>query len=289
MYHGEKVPGFPQHPHRGFETITATLTGLIDHTDSKGNAGRYGHGDLQWMTAGGGVVHGEMFPLVEDSKENPLRFFQIWLNLPARNKMVAPDFKMHWAHEIKRVNTESGAVVTVWAGTFGEDNQAPPPPSQSWAADKANAVAIYHLAVPRGASVTLPTARSDANRAAYFVEGKGLQISSQKVPPLSFVVLNPAVETKLENTGDGDIEILVLQGQPIGEPVVQHGPFVMNTQNEIQQAFHDYRRTQFGGWPWDEDAMVFPREKQRFAYLAGKEIVPPRIVDQGGNPISDYC
>eukprot|EP00242_Pyramimonas_sp_CCMP2087_P012583 CAMPEP_0198221842 /NCGR_PEP_ID=MMETSP1445-20131203/85534_1 /TAXON_ID=36898 /ORGANISM="Pyramimonas sp., Strain CCMP2087" /LENGTH=144 /DNA_ID=CAMNT_0043900143 /DNA_START=187 /DNA_END=618 /DNA_ORIENTATION=+ len=87
MYHGDKVPGFPCHPHRGFETITATVTGLIDHTDSKGNAGRYGHGDLQWMTAGSGVQHGEMFPLVNDSAPNPTRFFQLWLNLPKASKM----------------------------------------------------------------------------------------------------------------------------------------------------------------------------------------------------------
>jgi redox-sensitive bicupin YhaK (pirin superfamily) len=94
MYHGDLIPGFPQHPHRGFETITATMEGLIDHTDSCGNAGRYGHGDLQWMTAGKGVVHGEMFPLINDKTPNPLRLFQIWLNLPAKNKMVDPAFAM---------------------------------------------------------------------------------------------------------------------------------------------------------------------------------------------------
>ena len=90
MYHGTKVPGFPQHPHRGFETITATIDGIIDHADSVGNAGRYGQGDVQWMTAGKGVVHSEMFPLLNKSSDNPTRFFQIWLNLPAANKMVDP-------------------------------------------------------------------------------------------------------------------------------------------------------------------------------------------------------
>lgn len=94
MYHGDRIPGFPQHPHRGFETITATLEGLIDHTDSMGNAGRYGHGDLQWMTAGKGIVHGEMFPLINTKKSNPTKFFQIWINLPSRSKMVEPAFKM---------------------------------------------------------------------------------------------------------------------------------------------------------------------------------------------------
>ena len=94
MYHGDDIPGFPQHPHRGFETMTATLSGVIDHADSVGNAGRYGGGDLQWMTAGKGVVHGEMFPLVNSNGPNTLKLFQIWLNLPRKNKMVDPDFVM---------------------------------------------------------------------------------------------------------------------------------------------------------------------------------------------------
>jgi redox-sensitive bicupin YhaK (pirin superfamily) len=94
MYHGDDIPGFPQHPHRGFETLTATVTGIIDHADSVGNAGRYGQGDLQWMTAGRGVVHGEIFPLANEDKPNPLKLFQIWLNLPRKSKMVDPDFVM---------------------------------------------------------------------------------------------------------------------------------------------------------------------------------------------------
>ncbi len=107
MYHGVKIPGFPQvitslhyviihsqHPHRGFETITVALSGLVDHTDSMGNAGRYGNGDLQWMTAGNGIVHGENFPLINMDKPNPLRMFQLWLNLPKANKMVPPCFVM---------------------------------------------------------------------------------------------------------------------------------------------------------------------------------------------------
>jgi len=86
FYHGHRIPGFPRHPHRGFETITATIDGIIDHADSVGNAGRYGGGDLQWMTAGSGIQHAEMFPLVNDDKANPSRFFQIWLNLPSWKK-----------------------------------------------------------------------------------------------------------------------------------------------------------------------------------------------------------
>ena len=100
MYHGERVPGFPQHPHRGFETVTVARQGFIDHSDSLGASARFGEGDLQWMTAGRGIVHSEMFPLLQQEADNPTELFQIWLNLPARSKMVDPYFSMFWRHHI---------------------------------------------------------------------------------------------------------------------------------------------------------------------------------------------
>src|SRR5215217_6216801 len=108
MYHGQVVPGFPAHPHRGFETVTIVRRGLIDHSDSLGAAARFGQGDVQWVTAGRGIVHAEMFPLLDRAAPNPLELFQIWLNLPARNKMADPHFTMFWSHEIPRqVSTDA--------------------------------------------------------------------------------------------------------------------------------------------------------------------------------------
>ena len=136
MYHGQTVPGFPQHPHRGFETVTIVRRGLVDHSDSLGAAARFGRGDVQWLTAGGGIVHSEMFPLLEKTKPNPLELFQIWLNLPAEDKLVPPHFSMLWGNTIPRhiFGDELGRTTEVMAvaGQLG-DKAPPPPPPHSWA------------------------------------------------------------------------------------------------------------------------------------------------------------
>src|SRR5215467_9062963 len=119
MYHGRTVPGFPQHPHRGFETVTIARRGLIDHSDSLGAAARFGRGDVQWLTAGRGISHSEMFPLIDRERANPVELFQIWLNLPAKDKLVQPYFTMLWDRGIPRVTAE-GVEVTVIAGRLGD-------------------------------------------------------------------------------------------------------------------------------------------------------------------------
>ena len=270
MYHGLTVPGFPQHPHRGFETVTVVRRGLIDHSDSLGATARFGDEDAQWLTAERGIVHAEMFPLLDDERDNPLELFQIWLNLPAADKFAEPHFSMLWNEEIPSVRTvdEAGRAteVTVVAGRLGNAVALSPPPA-SWASRPESDVAIWTIAMAAEARWTLPSAQPDSNRVLYFFRGASLTIDGTRLEPRCGISLRPDVEVTIE-AGTEPTELLLLQGRPIGESVAQYGPFVMNTQEEIQQAFADYRRTQFGGWPWPVDDPVHAREQRRFAVHA---------------------
>jgi quercetin 2,3-dioxygenase len=268
MYHGDVVPGFPQHPHRGFETVTIVRKGYIDHSDSLGATARFGMGDVQWLTAGSGVVHSEMFPLLDPSGPNTLELFQLWLNLPAKSKMVPAYFTMFWADRIphRRFTDANGkhADVSVIAGALGDLQPLAPPP-HSWGADPDSDLAIWSIAMEEGATWTLPPARdARAVRTLHQFAGKGLRVADTDVPGPAAVQVKSDEAVTIE-ASRGPIEILLLQGRPIGEPVAQHGPFVMNTRAELEQAFRDYQRTQFGGWPFPDNAPVHPREQGRFA------------------------
>jgi redox-sensitive bicupin YhaK (pirin superfamily) len=276
MYHGKVVPGFPGHPHRGFETITVVRKGIVDHADSLGASGRYGDGDVQWMTAGKGVQHSEMFPLLSKENENHMELFQIWLNLPKKNKMVEPHYKMFWRDVIPNYtyvdSNNKKTVVEIIAGKI-DNLKAPLPPPDSWAADESNELAVWNIKMNSGASWTIPKASSGVNRTIYYYEGSSLLLSGVSIPIYNAVVLKPD-EAVLLQAGDKEVSILMLQGKPIGEPVMQYGPFVMNTKEEINQAFEDYHKTQFGGWPWPRYDQVHDRTLSRFAKHAdGKEEV----------------
>jgi redox-sensitive bicupin YhaK (pirin superfamily) len=277
MYHGDTVPGFPMHPHRGFETITIVLKGAVDHSDSHGAAGRYGNGDVQWMTAGGGLQHAEMFPLLNKERTNPLHLFQVWLNLPKEKKFANPYYKMLWADIIPKLNKKDSqgksVEITIISGTI-EDIQVPEPAPDSWAADPNNEVAIWIMKMEAGARWTLPKASQPVNRMLYFFEGSSLEVAGTKISSNKAIELLADQDIIIEN-GEEETRLFFLQGRSINEPVVQYGPFVMNTQSEIQQAYADYRETQFGGWPWDRSDPVHPHSMGRFAkYLDGKEDFP---------------
>jgi len=267
MYHGETIPGFPAHPHRGFETVTIVMTGMVDHADSHGQAGRYGNGDVQWMTAGEGLQHSEMFPLLNQNGENPEELFQVWLNLPKSKKFAKPHFKMLWSEDIpvyKEIDENGKSVeVNVIAGKIGEITPPLPAPD-SWAANLTNEVAVWTIKMEAGAQWMIPAAHQQTKRSLYFYRGTSLHIDNIKITAYQSVELKPDNELLIVN-GDSDSYLLLLQGKPINEPVVQYGPFVMNSEAEIQQAFNDYRRTEFGGWPWSRHDQVHPRTKSRFA------------------------
>lgn len=267
MYHGDVVPGFPRHPHRGFETVTLVRRGLVDHSDSLGAAARYGDGDVQWLTAGGGIVHAEMFPLLDRERTNPLELFQIWLNLPRADKLVPPHFTMLWGPSVPRVVTKDASgretEVALVAGRWG-DVEPPPPPPRSWARRPEADVAIWTIHMEPGARWTLPAAAAGTNRRLYLHRGGALRVGDHDVPGSHAIDLRPDVDGPLEN-GRQASEILLLQGRPIGEPVAQYGPFVMTSRAEIEQAFSDYRKTGFGGWPWPSPDPVHGRARDRFA------------------------
>jgi len=250
MYHGETIPGFPQHPHRGFETVTFVREGFIDHSDSLGATARFGSGDVQWLTAGAGIVHSEMFPLLRPDKPNRLELFQIWVNLPARSKMAPPYFTMFWDRDVPRYRPAgaAGVEVTVLAGEL-ESAKPPAPPPDSWAANPEGDLAIWLITLAPGAAWTLPPAHNRRTvRTLYFFSGPKLDVAGR-------VLTQPAA-----------IEVAA------GEPVAQYGPFVMNTRAELETAFNDYRRTQFGGWPFGADDPVHSRERGRFAQHADGKI-----------------
>ena len=274
MYHGDVVPGFPAHPHRGFETVTVVEEGLVDHADSLGATGRFGNGDVQWMTAGRGVQHSEMFPLLNQEADNPFELFQIWLNLPRIKKFAQPHYSMLWQEEIPHYQTKDRQGKTidikVVAGNI-EGVQAPDPTPDSWANDPQNEVAIWLIKLDAGATFELPTAHAEINRSLYFFKGETITITDKKLTDYRAMYLHADAPVKIVN-GEAPAQLLLLQGRPINEPVAKYGPFVMNEQEELTQAVRDYQRTEFGGWPWPQHDHVLPREQGRYAKHAdGRE------------------
>lgn len=271
MYHGQKVPGFPVHPHRGFETVTIVLEGYVDHFDSLGASGRYGEGDVQWLTTGAGCQHVEMFPLLNTDKGNPLELFQIWLNLPSFNKFVDPDYKMLWHEQIPKIEERDGkgnrTFLTLLAGSY-DGYKAVDPAKDSWAKDPKNHVRLLLIRMEPYASWTLLGVNETINRNLYYYRGSNtIEISGQAIASSSRIKVGGAKTIEIQN-GKAEAFILLMEGEPINEPVVAYGPFVMNTTEEIKQAAEDYYKTQFGGWPWPSHEPVFDRQQTRIAKYA---------------------
>ena len=229
--------GAPDHPHRGFETVTYLLAGENEHKDSKGNHGRLRPGDVQWMTAGSGVVHSEMPSPEFFEKGGTMHGFQIWINLPSKQKMISPRYQDTPSERIPEVILEDGkSKVRVIAGVFKGIK----------AVIETNTPILYlHASLEPGVELKHPVS-IDNNIMVYLISGKGEfgENEDEKAAAEGQLVLfaHDGDSISLRSADDSSMEILILGGTPINEPMVRYGPFVMNTKEEILQAFHDFSK-----------------------------------------------
>ena len=235
------IAGFPPHPHRGFETVTYMLDGHMRHQDSVGNRGDLGPGDVQWMTAAGGIIHSEM----PQQTEGRMRGFQLWLNLPAKEKMKPAAYRDIKARDIPVAKLENGGEVKVIAGTFVQDGARVTGPVNSAVAPVTTDPLYLDVHLPAGAAFTAPVAAGHS-AFVYLYEGTAaVGDAAQALPAQAAGLLADGDVVSIKAGGEG-ARFLVLAAKPLREPVVQYGPFVMNTAEEIEQALNDYREGVLG-------------------------------------------
>ena len=229
------LAGFPAHPHRGFETVTYMLDGHMRHEDSFGNRGDLGPGDVQWMTAAHGIIHSEM----PQQTEGRMRGFQLWINLPAREKMKPAAYRDIPSQEIPEVSLGGGGKVRVIAGHFDQAGTRVAGPIGGLSTEPL----YFDVRLPANGEVSVPTP-SGHNTFLYVYEGEAVVGADGDAKPLPYRaagLLTPGDSVRIR-AGEKGVGLLLLAGKPIGEPVVQYGPFVMNTPEEIQQAVRDYQQ-----------------------------------------------
>jgi hypothetical protein len=225
------IAGFPSHPHRGFETVTYMLAGRMRHKDNAGNEGLLGPGSVQWMTAGRGIVHSEM----PEQESGLMQGFQLWVNLPARDKMTAPRYQDIAATQVPQADLGRGASVRVLAGEIaGVKGPVDPGATQPIFLD-------VTLAPGAAAAIPLPAGH---NAFVYVYEGEAdVGDPAENLARGRIGVLSPGDEVRLGS--EKGARLILVAGKPLREPVAKHGPFVMNTQAELIQAFDDYRAGRF--------------------------------------------
>ena len=233
------IAGFPPHPHRGFETVTYMLDGRMQHKDHLGNTGDLGPGSVQWMTAAGGIIHSEM----PQQSAGRMRGFQLWINLPAKEKMKPASYQDIPAEGIPTVVLANGGSVRVIAGTYGGDKGGVDGPINPAAAKISTDPLYFDLRLPGGASFEHALTPGH-NAFVYVYEGRA-EIGGQKVPNRAAGLLSDG-DRFVVTAGEEGAQLLLLAAKPLGEPVVQYGPFVMNTREEIEQAMADYRDGRLG-------------------------------------------
>ena len=234
-----QAKGAPDHPHRGFETVTYMLSGEMQHKDSRGHAGRLTPGDVQWMTAGAGVVHSEM-PSAEFTRTGGrMHGFQLWVNLPKRDKMMKPRYQEIPGSQIPKATSADGLVsVGVIAGEAM---------GRKAVIETRTPIIYLHYSIKPG-GVARQQASSTYNTFAYIVDGEGLFGAERERAKDGQMVLfaQDGDEVRIENTGNATLDVLLIGGMALNEPIARYGPFVMNTESEIRQAFEDYRLGRMG-------------------------------------------
>jgi redox-sensitive bicupin YhaK (pirin superfamily) len=234
----EYLAGFPAHPHRGFETVTYMLDGHMRHEDHLGNRGDLGPGDVQWMTAARGIIHSEM----PQQTEGRMRGFQLWLNLPSKEKMRTAQYRYIPAREIPVVELPSTGTVRVISGAFERDGKITEGPVNRTGARISTDASYLDVHLPAGAEFLAPVALGH-NAILYAYEGSaeiGAAGSTKSLPHRAAGVLSDGESVRVVAKQEG-ARFLMLAAKPLHEPVVQYGPFVMNTREEIEQAVADYR------------------------------------------------
>jgi quercetin 2,3-dioxygenase len=225
--------GFPDHPHRGFETVTYVLEGAVEHEDSNGNRGRIGPGDVQWMTAGRGVIHSEMPGADLRKHGGRMHGFQLWVNLPKKDKMMAPRYQEIPSASIPEVEIPGGKV-RILAGAFG---------GKSAVIDTRTPIQYLHAKLDAGARLVLDVPEGHQGF-VYAPIGSGV-VAGTDLPQSHYGVLAQTGPMEVQAGSDG-LDLLLITGVPLREPVFQYGPFVMTTRDEILQAIHDYNEGRFG-------------------------------------------
>ncbi len=228
-----EAKGFPDHPHRGFETVTYLLSGEFEHRDSFGHHGVLKAGDVQWMTAGSGLVHSEVPSRNLVQNGGKLEGFQLWVNLPKRDKMKAPRYQERDAAHIPTATGEGVEIKVIAGDSLGVNG----------AVETHIPIQYLHFKMADGAKHIQEVPHS-LNSMIYVISG-GLMLGGGFIPKYHLAVLNNDADT-VEFTASGETQILLLSAEPIHEPVARYGPFVMNTKEELAQAFEDYRAGRMG-------------------------------------------
>lgn len=246
MYKGTVTPGFPLHTHWGYETLTYVSEGYIDTYDSEGNQGRYGFGDMQWITASSRYAHCEMYPLAYNDRDNIQVVTQICINLPLANKNRGIRVATVWENEIGSTEGEGWKAYVLVGEFLGV--KGVPPNDLSWAYDPSHHVRIVRISMQAGASITLGPTEA-ASRNIYITEGK-TKVAQEEVRPLSRVKLDTK-EAVTVTMGERASDVWLLEGDPIGESQRSYGPIVLGSDREVRDALNTVRERQETDWPWD--------------------------------------